>query len=548
MQSPPLCPDVTESDAIDAAVPASQATLEFLLRRMRRQADFPALSESVVSIQRLAASELESVGGLTQEILKDVALTHKLLRMVNTAYYRRAGGGTISTVSRAVALIGFAGVRNLALSAVLVEHMENKSHAQHLKEEFLRTLMAGTLASELSMVARESEEAFITAVFQHLGRLLAEFYLPEEAAQIRQRLHAAPADGGSRPSEFTVSASVLGISFEDLGIGVGREWGLPDSLLHNMRAPHGTPPSEPPRDAGDRLRWLAAASGEVAHAMLYHEEPAAAQRIEALAQRYGRCLGLDAQVLDTAIARSRERMTDISKALQLRLREGEAVQRLLAPTPAPTESPAQETGPAPAVEGNEFVLPFLVSGSPQTMADDPEGVLTAGIQDITNAMVENMRLNEVLRMILETMYRALNFRRVLFCLRDPRGQVLQGRFGLGEDALSLAPQFRVPLQLPAGAPVDLFSAVCLKGADTLIADASAPAIASRLPAWFRDHVNAPTFLLLPMLLKNGRQEQVIGLIYADRAQAGEIALSDKQLSLLRTLRNQAVMAFRQAAG
>jgi hypothetical protein len=39
-----------------------------------------------------------------------------------------------------------------------------------------------------------------------------------------------------------------------------------------------------------------------------------------------------------------------------------------------------------------------------------------------------------------------------------------------------------------------------------------------------------------------------GLIYADKAAAGAIALGEKELSLLRTLRNQAVMAFRQRGG
>jgi hypothetical protein len=37
------------------------------------------------------------------------------------------------------------------------------------------------------------------------------------------------------------------------------------------------------------------------------------------------------------------------------------------------------------------------------------------------------------------------------------------------------------------------------------------------------------------------------LIYADKAVPGGIALGEKELSLLRTLRNQAVMAFKQAA-
>ncbi|MDP3612684.1 MAG: protein kinase, partial [Rubrivivax sp.] len=97
-----------------AAGTDSHATLDFLLRRMRHKTDFPALSSSVVRIQRVAMSETESLASLTGEILKDVALTNKLLRMVNTVHFTSAAGGGISTVSRAVALVGFAGIRNMA--------------------------------------------------------------------------------------------------------------------------------------------------------------------------------------------------------------------------------------------------------------------------------------------------------------------------------------------------------------------------------------------------------------------------------------------------
>jgi eukaryotic-like serine/threonine-protein kinase len=83
---------------------AANSTLEFLLRRMRHKSDFPALSDSMVRIQGMASSETESVGSVTNEILKDVALTNKLLRLVNSAHF--GGGGKISTVSRAVSLWG----------------------------------------------------------------------------------------------------------------------------------------------------------------------------------------------------------------------------------------------------------------------------------------------------------------------------------------------------------------------------------------------------------------------------------------------------------
>jgi len=146
-------------------------------------------------------------------------------------------------------------------------------------------------------------------------------------------------------------------------------------------------------------------------------------------------------------------------------------------------------------------------------------------------------------MILETMFRALGFRRVVFCLRDPKTEMLTGRFGLGEDVEEISRAFKIALRVTPGTNTDLFTAVCLKGADTLIADTSLAHIAARLPAWYQRRVNAPAFLLLPLLMKN----TPFALIYADTARRGGIELPDKELSLLRTLRNQAVMAFKQSA-
>ena len=53
-----------------------------MLRRMRHKSDFPAISDSVVRIQSMAASETESVDSVTNETLKDVALTNKRIRLV----------------------------------------------------------------------------------------------------------------------------------------------------------------------------------------------------------------------------------------------------------------------------------------------------------------------------------------------------------------------------------------------------------------------------------------------------------------------------------
>jgi eukaryotic-like serine/threonine-protein kinase len=522
-----------------AASEGGNATLEFLLRRMRHRSDFPAMADSVARIQRMTQSENESLTTLSNEILKDVALTNKLLRLVNTVQFSHAGGGHISTVSRAVALVGFGGIRNLAMSLVLLERMENKQHAQRLKEEFLRSLMAGSLARELCLVPRENEESFLTTMFQGLGRLLSEFYLPEEAQQVRKlvRPERGMGEQAAPPvSEGAASAKVLGLSYEALGLGVARQWGFPDSLQRTMQRPDGEAPMRLVEHSPDRMRWLARASNDVADVILNSDPTEAHAKVRAMAQRYSRALGVEAKAFEQAADQARQRLTQLAQAMDIQLPKSSPAQRLLAPlTPSLEDTLSPHQLQATVVQGE---LPTGVIAPEEAAA-----VLAAGIQDITNAMVESFKLNEVLRMILETMYRGLGFRRVIFCLRDPKTETLTGRFGLGDGVEAVVPLFRVPLRVMPGLQPDLFTAICTKGADTLISDASQPKIAERLPPWFLSGAKAHSFLILPMALRGAP----FAMIYADKAQPGSVVLDEKQLSLLRTLRNQAVMAFKQAS-
>lgn len=105
-----------------------------------------------------------------------------------------ASRGTISTVSRAVSLVGFNAVRNMALNLVLLDH-GRQAHASQMREEFLRAMMAGSVAAELCSPGQVAEEAFIGAMFQNLGRMLCEFYFPEEARQVRSLVASGQVEG-----------------------------------------------------------------------------------------------------------------------------------------------------------------------------------------------------------------------------------------------------------------------------------------------------------------------------------------------------------------
>lgn len=530
-----------EAKETDGSAGASgNSTLDFLLRRMRHKSDFPTLSDAVVRIQGMANSETESVGSVTNEILKDVALTNKLLRLVNSAHYAR--GGSISTVSRAVTLVGFNGIRNMALSLVLLEHMQDKAHANVLKEEFLRSLMAGTIAGELCPVVRESEEAFIGSMFQNLGRLLAEYYFPEEARTVRGLTSAT-----RQPvSEATASASVLGLSYEALGIGVAKAWGLPEGIQCCMRKPIGEPPARAPGEAAERLRWIAIAANEIADILLHTDPKEVDGRLAQVAKHYAKTLGIKPGDVQVATSIARKKLIELARAMDIKVLPGSAASKLLK-APEEETGARQESGEAPPDTLTSLELHATQTAPAPQETGEPAPrdmnrvaeILTAGIQDITNAMVEDFKLTDVLRMILETMLRAMDFQRIIFCMRDPKIEALTGRFGLGKDVESMVKSFSVTLK---AATPDLFTAVCLKGADTMISDATEERIAGRLPAWYQKSVNAPTFLLLPLIIKG----KPFGLIYADKGERGGLVLDEKELALLRTLRNQAVMAFKQS--
>jgi len=535
-----------------------RATLEFLLRRMRHKSDFPALSDAVVRIQRVTQSEDASIAGVTDEIVRDVALTNKLLRLVNTAHFRNAGGGTIASVPRAVSLIGLAGIRTLALSLVLLEHMQDKAHVGRLKEMFLMAMMTGTLCDELTPLAKAHDEPFLAGMMVQLGRLLTEFYFPEEATLIRRRVEPSWQRGEwSQAVEDRAVGEVLGLSYEQLGVGVTKVWGLPDSLRRAIGRPEGEPPTRSVDSAADRLRWCVQASAELAQALMHAPAESAARKIAAIGDRFARALNLPKDQFETAVRSAQSHLQSMSIDLGIDLKadskaRGLLPQALVVPTgnvnPATNVTPAAAPAPAVAVVPIDvtLLLPADASrGESAASAGESNARMLAleeGIANVTSALAgDSFRLNEVLRTILQTMHDALGFRCIVFGMRDQKTGVITGRLGLGAAAAALSAQFRVDVN-PNG-PVDLLSVACKKATDTLISDASADNVRTRLPAWLQREADARSFVLLPLTMKSAP----FALIYADCATAGGIVLGDRELSLLRTLRNQAVMAFKTAA-
>jgi serine/threonine protein kinase len=517
----------------------AQGTIEFLLRRMRHKSDFPALSESVSAINKITASDRESVSKLSGSILKDFALTNKILKLVNSAFYRQAGGGNISTVSRAVMVLGFDSVRNIAITVLLFEHLQNKGNANQLKDDFLRANLAGILAKEVGAktAQRDIEQAFICSMFHNLGRMLTQYYFPEEGEDIRTMV----AQKGI--GEDQASHSVLGISFEEMGIGIAKHWGFPPLIVNTMRRlPAGTVRKAVVPE--EKLRVLSAYSNELC-TLIANATPEQRQKeLKKLSSRFGESVQISEQDLQKTLEKSFEEVAQFASVIHLNLKQtpfgrqigawgGSKVQA------AEAEAGADDNAPDTLASAALVETPVMLETSGAgNSPDNVAAILTSGIQDISNSLVEDFALNDLLRIILETMYRAKGFRRVILCIKDARANTMQGRFGFGPDANEVAKKFKFPLSFTP----DIFHAAISKGVDILISDINDPKIAPRVPEWYRKAVGAGSFVIFPLAIKNNP----VAMIYADMEQAGAIVIPEKELSLFRTLRNQAVLAIKQA--
>jgi serine/threonine protein kinase len=517
---------------------AASGAVEFLLRRLRFKGDFPALSESVRVINRIAASDTEGVGRLSAVILKDFSLTNKLLRLVNSAWYRRSGGGNISTVSRAIMLLGVDAVRSAAIAGLLFEHLQNKNNARYLKEEFLRANMAGLLARDLArrLCCPDEEEPFICAVFHNLGRLLAQYYFPEESEAVRGLMARKHLD------EQAAAREVLGVSFEDLGVSIAQHWGFPPSIIGSMR--HAATERISPDDRPEqRLQALALFSNALCAAVdeIQGEAEDASAALKNVVTRFGEAIPLPEAELTQSLLAAMAETRSLAQVMRVNLQQGPFGRALNQIEQAMDTQDDEDRDATTTRTVLSEELAITDSFSDQGARLDAEEILLAGMQDIGNALLmEGDPLNNILRIVLESMYRAMGFSHVILCACDAGHGRMQGRFGFGQDADALARSFGFDLDFVP----DVFHAATEKGVDILIDDIDDPAVASRVPDWYRRSVNAKRFILFPLCVR----KKTLALIYADWEEAGKIRIPAKELALLRALRNQAVLALQASGG
>jgi len=507
------------------------STLRFLLRRIRSKSDFPVMSGVINEINNIVASESEDSSKLAQVILQDFSLTNKLLKMVNTVSYSQFGG-KINTISKTVSILGFETVRNIAMSLIVMDFLQNKSQAQELKDVVVSSFFSGIVAVQLSewKSAQEVEEAMICSMFFNLGRMLTKFYFFDESEEIARIMKSQGVD------EDTAAIEVLGISYNELGIGIAKSWNFPDSLIAGMQQIKGDNAIDPEGNMG-RLNVAVNMANELCSVSLLSDSKSQEQALSKINMRYSGVTDASEEKLASALTSSLQDLSQRSKILGIDTSKSSLLKNIKQLVVRAVEYKNARSNKDSTSTSTDFANdPFLNSADMDEKLDI-EALLRDGLQDVTNTMAGEYKLNDVLQMVLETIYRGMGFQYVVIFSRDAKKNMMMARFGFGEKVSEIIPGFHFSLNFEA----DVFHLALAKGLDIVIEDVGAPNIANKIPSWHGKSVNSRYFLLLPMVIN----KVAAGLIYADMLEAKKLQIAPSELSLLRDLRNQAVLAIKQ---
>lgn len=193
-------------------------------------AELPALATVVQDLHRLTQGNKSSVQQLADVVLRDAALTTKVLRIGNSVYYNPSQE-PIRTISRAIVLIGFDSVRQIGLAVSLIDGLLARSSRDQLAELLARSFHAAVQARNIAgyvLSKNDDEEVFIAALLHHVGELA--FW--GCAGNTADDLACALAQPGVNEDEAALQ--LLGTSFRQLSLALVKSWNLGDtvSLAH----------------------------------------------------------------------------------------------------------------------------------------------------------------------------------------------------------------------------------------------------------------------------------------------------------------------------
>ncbi|RME26957.1 MAG: HDOD domain-containing protein [Deltaproteobacteria bacterium] len=199
---------------------------------LQRLEELPPLPRNTMRLGQLVEDPTSTPLQLARVIEQDASLAARIMKLANSAYFAVSGG--VDTLERAVCLLGFSTIHQIALCLQSMQILGNAGAAppESIVTHALEVATASQLLAE--RLAKPMPQRFFTAGLLHdIGRL-ALFVLEPEKGQQWQR--TAP----ESEQRLELERETFGIDHQTAGNMLAGRWKYPEPLavaIGNHHAP-----------------------------------------------------------------------------------------------------------------------------------------------------------------------------------------------------------------------------------------------------------------------------------------------------------------------
>lgn len=182
-----------------------------------------SLPDVVFRINDLIDSGEATNQELEQTVLHDPAITAKILKFANSAYF--GFSGQIETISRAISLIGHKELQNLVIASSVTSTFKGISSDLVDMESFWHhSVTCGVVARLLAVNIESRERFFIAGLLHGVGKLIFFSQYPDESAKI-----LSLKDEGEQ-AIIKAERDIFGFTYTELSAELLKQWHLPPSI------------------------------------------------------------------------------------------------------------------------------------------------------------------------------------------------------------------------------------------------------------------------------------------------------------------------------
>ncbi len=198
--------------------------------------ELPTLPAALPRLLSLIEDSRTSSSQIAEVISRDPALTSKILKVANSAYY--GFQQQIAGLDRAVPLLGFNMVRSLALSLSVIHSLPSDAKSSHFSREglWLHSLTVALMIQELAKRLNKGDGSvylFIIGLLHDIGKIVFDQFFTDLFQQALEDC----VNTGQRGIHLA-ERRVIGIDHGEVGAMLLTRWKLPDVISAPIAAHH----------------------------------------------------------------------------------------------------------------------------------------------------------------------------------------------------------------------------------------------------------------------------------------------------------------------